>query len=152
MLRAASIKQGGRSLHMPIHVVYATPEGRSRMKPVTMAGGLSYLDPPCPALGWRTVIWEGPAFTDSFHTAKGFGSLQTILEGRLTITVTDGDLRRVTGGPGDAFVFVDTTGDGHEASRPDDATLCAINIRFADDWAALTETFDGWPEEAVPFA
>lgn len=122
------------------------------MKAVTTANGLSYDDPPRPALGWRTVTWGGPMSIDTFHTAKQFGSVQMILEGRLTITVTDGDLRRVTGTAGDAFVFVDTSGDGHEASRPDDATMRAINIRLAGDWPALKEAFDGWPEEAVPFS
>ncbi|TYC86114.1 hypothetical protein [Novosphingobium sp. BW1] len=136
---------------MAVHVVYARADGHSCLAPVTVRSAPEYGDPPLSTPGWRTLVWDIGPLVDPFHTSKGCGSFQLVLEGALRIRVTGGSLREAIARPGDAFVFVDTQGQGHEASRLEGTPLTALNLRFPPDWDAVRQPFADWPEEAVPF-
>lgn len=136
---------------MTIYLVYNGIDMKSYMQVLRIADTYDQGAPPIPALGWRTMSRPGQGELDDLHNAKQFGGVQVVMQGAIDIGVTAGDLRQVTGRPGDAFVIVDTEGDGHWARRNGEENFEAINIRVAPDWERLKSGFSNWPDNAKPF-
>lgn len=106
---------------------------------------------PIADIGWRTIVRPGLEEADAFHVALANGSIQVIIRGAMDVGVTAGDVRQVTGKPGDTFVFLDVEGDGHSTRPHGGEMFAAINIRVTDDWAELRRSFDGWPADMRPY-
>jgi hypothetical protein len=134
---------------MSVHLIYTGADGQSYLAPLDLADTYDASSPPISSLGWRTIVRPGQGPLDPPHVAKGNGSIQMIAQGRLRIGVSAGALRRVIGGAGDVFIFVDTHGVGHAAQRIGDLPFQAFNIRLSDDWDTLSRAFTNWPADAV---
>jgi hypothetical protein len=115
--------------------VLTAPEGETASIPVYRMLVSGPLPPP---------TWQ------DLHVSTFWGSVTVIIAGELEIGVSGGSLRTVLGKAGDIFVLVDTEGDGHTAARRGDEPLRQVNLRLKEPWLALSNGFQGWPDNVLP--